>query len=163
MKEKIRILILEDFPEDAKLIDHAIKKENIEFVSKTVDHGVDFQKELISFRPDIVLSDFNLPDYTGLDAIKFVLKNTEYKNVCEIDKNHYTNNICINPDLSYFPCMALTHRKYRGEKILPFEELKIENKSISGFLVRKPLMKECEDCRLFLLGVCQAACYSYVE
>jgi radical SAM protein with 4Fe4S-binding SPASM domain len=97
------------------------------------------------------------------EELKFVLKNAEYKNVCEIDKNHYTNNICINPDSSYFPCMALTHRKYRGEKILPFEELKIENKSTAGFLVKKPLMTECEECRLFLLGVCQAACYSYVE
>lgn len=97
------------------------------------------------------------------EEFKFILKNAEYKNVCEIDKNHYTNNLCVNPDLSYFPCMALTEEKYRGEKILPFEKLQKENRAIAGSLVKKPLMKECEDCRLFLLGVCQAACYAYVE
>jgi len=96
------------------------------------------------------------------DEFKFILKNTEYKNVCELDKNQYTNNICINPDLSFFSCMALTDRQYQGEKILPLEDMKTKNKSLAGFLVKKSLIEDCRDCSLFGLGVCQAACYSYV-
>ncbi|MCP4218216.1 MAG: radical SAM protein, partial [bacterium] len=60
------------------------------------------------------------------EELEFVLRHTQYKNVCEIDRNGYTNNVCVNPDLSWFPCMALTHERYGGEKILPYEELKKE-------------------------------------
>jgi sulfatase maturation enzyme AslB (radical SAM superfamily) len=95
--------------------------------------------------------------------LAFVLKHVEYKNVCEIDRNHYTNNTCINPDLSYFPCMALTREKYKGKRLPPWEEMKIQNKSLCGFLLTRPLMEECRGCRLFYLGVCQAACYAYID
>lgn len=97
------------------------------------------------------------------EEFKFILKNAEYKNICELDKNQYTNNICINPDLSFFSCMALTDQKYRGGRILPLEEMKIKNRSLAGFLVKTPIIEDCRNCRLFELGVCQAACYSYVE
>ena len=151
------------FPSQSGHVNYVQLKNLKDFSPKIISLITFLKEEKTHKNFKVVFSKPYPPCIFSEEELKFILKNTEYKNVCEIDKNHYTNNICINPDLTYFPCMALTHRKYRGEKILLFEELKIVNKSIAGFLVKKPLMKECEDCRLFLLGVCQAACYSYVE
>lgn len=141
-----------------------VKLENLEAFSQKIIAMISFLKEKAgekSFRA--VFAKPYPPCFFTEEELKFILNNVEYKNVCEIDKNSYTNNICINPDLSYFPCVALTDPAYRGEKIKPFEEMKIENKARAGFLVHKALLEECGNCRLFHLGVCQAACYAYVR
>ncbi len=97
------------------------------------------------------------------EQFTYVLSHARYKNVCEIDRNGFTNNTCVNPDLSSYPCMALTHPRYRTDRVLPMAELREQNKQTAGFLIKEPLMEECRGCRLFSLGVCQPACYAYVE
>ena len=57
MKEKLKILILEDVPEDAELMERVLRKEKISFLSYKVDNKQDFLKGLKDFKPDIILSD----------------------------------------------------------------------------------------------------------
>ena len=70
MEKKLRILIVEDVPTDAELIKHEIKKNNIEFNDIIVDTNKDYIDALNSFKPDIILSDYSLPHFDGMQALK---------------------------------------------------------------------------------------------
>ncbi|MDH4262345.1 MAG: diguanylate cyclase [Spirochaetia bacterium] len=74
MKE-LRILLLEDNPVDVELLIRILKKNSISFSFLCIDNESDFQKALRDFKPDIILSDYNLPLYSGLDALKYVNQN----------------------------------------------------------------------------------------
>jgi|GEM_PF-880414 len=68
----IRILHLEDFPADAKLVDRCLRKGNIHFEMLVVDDKNGFEKALKSFAPDIILSDHSLPNFDSLLALQMV-------------------------------------------------------------------------------------------
>ncbi len=69
-----RILILEDNKSDAELELLKIKEE-IEFAQfKIVGIKKDFIDGIRLFKPDLVISDYSLPDWSGLDALKFIKK-----------------------------------------------------------------------------------------
>ncbi len=72
MTEPVRILILDDSETDTELIIRELNKDEIPFTSFAVDNKIDFVNALKEYRPDLVLSDFNLPNLTGLDAIDLV-------------------------------------------------------------------------------------------
>jgi len=74
MEKELRILMLEDTPSDAELIEHELRGAGIVFTSKRVDTRADFVRELEDFLPDIILSDYNLPDFDGLSALKIVCR-----------------------------------------------------------------------------------------
>ncbi len=70
MDQYIRIIIVEDMPEDAELIDRALKRDGLKFLSKTVFSEKAFMEELRKFNPDVVLSDYKLPQFDGLSVIR---------------------------------------------------------------------------------------------
>jgi len=67
-----RVLMLEDTPTDAELVEHELRKAGIHFISKRVDTGDAFFHALEDFRPDIILSDYKLPDFDGMTALAIV-------------------------------------------------------------------------------------------
>lgn len=66
----IRILILEHDPNDIELLLREFKKGELQYVSAIVKERGAFEKELKDFSPDIVLSDFKIPGFSGVDALK---------------------------------------------------------------------------------------------
>ena len=74
MDKELRILILEDVPADAELIERELRKGGIVFSSRRVETKEDFQKELRDFMPDIILADYSLPTFSGLSALLIVKK-----------------------------------------------------------------------------------------
>ncbi len=72
MKNKLKILHLEDESFDVELVERALKKADLFFEKMVVDTKIDFENALISFEPDIVLSDHSLPAFNSLGAIKIV-------------------------------------------------------------------------------------------
>ncbi len=70
MHNRLRILILEDVPSDAELIERELSKEGYTFTSKIVETRSDFSKQMESFAPDIVLSDYMMPQFTGGEALE---------------------------------------------------------------------------------------------
>ena len=74
MKKELKILILEDNPSDAELIKLELKKTNKEFESRVVQDEENFLKELETFQPDLILSDYSMPQFTGLDALEIAKK-----------------------------------------------------------------------------------------
>jgi len=70
--QELRILMLEDTPSDAQLMEHELRKEGIAFTVRRVTTSAAFDQALREFHPDIILSDYNLPAFTGLDALRMV-------------------------------------------------------------------------------------------
>ena len=71
-KNELRVLMLEDTPTDAELIERELRKAGIAFTSKCVETRDAFVRALEEFHPDIVLSDYKLPDFDGLAALEIV-------------------------------------------------------------------------------------------
>lgn len=76
MTTKIKILMVEDSPEDAGLIQRELKKEGIDYTATIVSTKAGFEKELIEFLPDVVLCDHSLPQFNSMEALRvFLLHN----------------------------------------------------------------------------------------
>ncbi|MEK6783392.1 MAG: ATP-binding protein [Bacteroidota bacterium] len=75
MEMELRILMLEDMEEDAGLIDRALQKEKIAFNRLRVDDRNEFTEALVTFKPNVILSDHSLPHFNSIEALKiFQLK-----------------------------------------------------------------------------------------
>ena len=72
--EALRVLILEDLPTDAELVKRELEKAEIVFTSRHVDKREAFLKELEDSFPDIVLSDYSMPQFNGLEALELALE-----------------------------------------------------------------------------------------
>ncbi len=68
----LRILLLEDFATDAELIEHALRQAGLQFSSMRVETKHDFVAALGGFKPSIILSDYQLPSFNGLQALEIV-------------------------------------------------------------------------------------------
>ena len=69
---KLNILMLEDIPIDAELIERELQNANILYNSRRVASKNKFLKELELSSPDLVLADYSLPQFSGLEALKIV-------------------------------------------------------------------------------------------
>jgi diguanylate cyclase (GGDEF)-like protein/PAS domain S-box-containing protein len=67
--QETRILLVEDFAPDAELELRELRRAGMRFTSKVVDNEADFRESLASFDPQIVLSDYSLPQFSGLAAL----------------------------------------------------------------------------------------------
>src|SRR6476620_4842976 len=68
-QDALRILILEDVPMDAELVEYELGRANIPFLSRRVDGREEFLRELEDFHPDLILSDYTLPRFDGMTAL----------------------------------------------------------------------------------------------
>src|SRR6185295_4426828 len=67
--EGCRILMVEDVATDAELQLRELRRTGLAFESRLVDTEAAFRRELELFEPDIILSDFSLPHFSGLSAL----------------------------------------------------------------------------------------------
>ncbi|HLT74386.1 MAG TPA: response regulator, partial [Ohtaekwangia sp.] len=74
MKNELHILILEDVPEEAILVERALRREKFAYVSRRVDSRDGFEDALKNFEPDIVLSDHALPTFNSIEALELCRK-----------------------------------------------------------------------------------------
>ena len=68
-KPKLRALLLEDNQLDAELVLRALRKDNFDVNARIVQDEGGFAQALRDHCPDIVLADFNLPNWTGMAAL----------------------------------------------------------------------------------------------
>src|SRR5579871_6651380 len=69
MSKELRVLIIEDSPQDMALINHELRKAGLRFRSRRVDSGDAFLHELAHHPPDIILSDHGVPGFDGFAAL----------------------------------------------------------------------------------------------
>jgi PAS domain S-box-containing protein len=67
--ERLRILILEDVPMDAELVEYELQRTSIPFDARCVDNREEFLREIDEFRPHLILSDYTLPRFDGMAAL----------------------------------------------------------------------------------------------
>ncbi len=65
-----RVLILEDESWDAELAQRLLTGAGLDFTAVVVDTRTSFVEQLAAFRPDIILSDFHLPGFSGEMALR---------------------------------------------------------------------------------------------
>lgn len=72
MAEAINVLIVEDLASDAILMEHEIRTVLPESRYLVVENEPDFLAALESFRPDIILSDYSMPQFDGMTALNLI-------------------------------------------------------------------------------------------
>lgn len=66
----VRILLVEDLPADAELAQYEIKQTLQSVVFNLVETQEDFLTALATFQPDLIISDYHLPNFNGLKALR---------------------------------------------------------------------------------------------
>lgn len=74
MNEVPRILLVEDQEVDAILIQRELRRQGLTFTTRRVDREDDMIRALGEFTPDLVISDFTLPGFSGLEALAILRK-----------------------------------------------------------------------------------------
>ncbi|MBN8481402.1 MAG: response regulator [Xanthomonadales bacterium] len=65
----LRILLVEDDPLDAELVQDELRGDGLAFDAHVVDDDIGFRAALDAFRPDVVLSDVTMPGFSGFHAL----------------------------------------------------------------------------------------------
>jgi diguanylate cyclase (GGDEF)-like protein/PAS domain S-box-containing protein len=66
------MLMVEDMPADAEMTLRELARSGMEFVVRRVETEAELRRECVEFEPDIVVSDFALPKFDGLSALRVV-------------------------------------------------------------------------------------------
>ncbi len=74
MSESLRLLMLEDNPVDAELNERVLHKAGISFTALRVQTQKAFVAALDDFKPDLILADYRLPGFDGLEALAIARK-----------------------------------------------------------------------------------------
>jgi two-component system cell cycle sensor histidine kinase/response regulator CckA len=68
--EEVRILFIEDSPQDVEIEERELRKGGLAFTSLRVDKGETLHRALNDFKPALIISDYTLPHMDGLRALK---------------------------------------------------------------------------------------------
>jgi two-component system, sensor histidine kinase and response regulator len=69
MENNLRILIVEDLESDAEIVKRVLSHEGIKFEDLIVETKDDFVMALSGFKPDLIISDYSMPQFTGMKAL----------------------------------------------------------------------------------------------
>jgi PAS domain S-box-containing protein len=70
VNDQVRILILEHDSNDLELLKYELVKTGLSYTTFEVSTEKAFEKAVIEFSPDVILSDFSLPTFNGTKAFK---------------------------------------------------------------------------------------------
>jgi diguanylate cyclase (GGDEF)-like protein len=73
MKKKLQFVVVEDSVTDAELLARHLAKAGLDVVLHRVQTEKDFVSALQNIRPDLILSDFSLPQFGGLRALELAV------------------------------------------------------------------------------------------
>lgn len=68
----IKVLVLEDLKTDRELVKRQVLKYSTKVAFTMAENRQTFIEKMDLLQPDVILSDYDLPDYTGIDALILV-------------------------------------------------------------------------------------------
>lgn len=71
MKQKLKILILEELLSEIRLIERELQLAELNYEALVLDSGADFKTSLEGFAPDVVIASYSLPDIQITETIDF--------------------------------------------------------------------------------------------
>ena len=74
MDESLRVLLLEDVPDDAELVERELRRTFPALVLRSVDTREEFVSALSDFDPQVILSDHRLVAFSGMDALQIAVE-----------------------------------------------------------------------------------------
>lgn len=74
MAERVRLLLVEDAPADAELIVRELKRAGMLLESRRVETAQQLEEAIRQFHPQVILSDFSMPHFDGMEALALVQK-----------------------------------------------------------------------------------------
>ena len=152
MERTIRILILEDSADDLNLVERELKRGGIDFVSSVVNGKDEYEKALIEFRPDVILSDHSLPQFNSVEAME-IWRNFQRKENILIPFILITGSVSEEFAVQSIKSGADDYILKDRLKRLPssvrsaLEKVKLEEERVnylSEMLIQSNLMKEAE-------------------
>jgi two-component system, sensor histidine kinase and response regulator len=69
---RLRLLLVEDSPADVELVLHALSKGGFDVSSDVVQTVEEFGWRIKAIRYDIILADYNLPQWSGMEALEIL-------------------------------------------------------------------------------------------
>jgi PAS domain S-box-containing protein len=74
LSEHLHFLLVEDDPLDAELVRSELRRAGFDFTFATVQTPEDFTREVRTHCPDIVLADYSLPQWSGMEALEILAR-----------------------------------------------------------------------------------------
>lgn len=68
----LRFLLVEDNPVDLELVQRELRRAEFDFIAVAVQTPEDFTREVRAHCPHIVLADYNLPQWRGMEALEIL-------------------------------------------------------------------------------------------
>jgi PAS domain S-box-containing protein len=72
MDAKLNILLVEDAPSDAELVERELTGGGVNFTTRRVDTREGFLRELAEWRPDLILTNYSLPRLSAMTALEIL-------------------------------------------------------------------------------------------
>jgi diguanylate cyclase (GGDEF)-like protein/PAS domain S-box-containing protein len=79
MENLLRVLIVDDVPDDAKLVTRELEKGGYDVQFQLVDTGASMRQALDSAHWDVVICDYWMPGFSGLEALQILRQKSLYK------------------------------------------------------------------------------------
>lgn len=76
MDRPVRLLLLEDIPEESEMVERELRKDGLVFEARRVQARPEFLAALEEFSPDLVLADSKLPAFDGRSALELANRHT---------------------------------------------------------------------------------------
>ncbi len=144
--ETLRILLVEDNVTDAEIAVRELKRDRLDFEWRRVETQTDLVRACGDFAPSIVLSDFALPQFDGLSALKVVrrvcphlpfifVSGTIGEETAIESLRNGANDYILKTNLSRLPTAvrrALNDARERADRLKTEEALRLRDRAVEA-------------------------------
>lgn len=165
MNKILKILHLEDSLKDSELIHSIIASGGIDHEYFLAENGKDYMDFLESQAIDLILSDYSLPDYNGIEALKVAREKYSYipfvfvtgamgEDAAINAMLHGASDYVLKSKLERLvPAISRALHEYELERELAFQNEEKDKRTAELIIINEELKKEKEKFRLVVESV----------